>query len=260
MADSLVSEDKKNASLWVGATAKEIARAVRRGDTSAAQVVSEHLDHIAARGDVVSAFRVLRTTAALAEADAVDAQEDLKNLPLAGVPIAVKENTADRRCADLERFGGRAIGGGTGRSRGGPPAAWCRCGGGRHVPHAGDGHLAVHRRLGSGHPQPVADGPDRGRLERWVGRRGRRRSGADRARQRRARLGPHSGRRLRSGRHQARSWSGAVTARGHRLVRAGRARHPRDHGGRRDRRSRRAGRLGTAAAGRAVCRCGSRCR
>jgi amidase len=94
MADSLVSEDKKNASLWVGATAKEIARAVRRGDTSAAQVVSEHLAHIAARGDVVNAFRVLRTTAALAEADAVDAQEDLKNLPLAGVPIAVKENTA----------------------------------------------------------------------------------------------------------------------------------------------------------------------
>lgn len=78
---------------WVGATAKQIARAVRRGDTSAAAVVSEHLDHIAARENVVNAFRVLRAGEALAEADAVDAQEELTNLPLAGVPVAVKENT-----------------------------------------------------------------------------------------------------------------------------------------------------------------------
>lgn len=80
-------------SVWVGATAKEIARAVRRGDTAAGQAVSEHLELIKARGDVVNAFRVVRTTDALAEAEAVDAQEDLANLPLAGVPIAVKENT-----------------------------------------------------------------------------------------------------------------------------------------------------------------------
>ena len=82
-----------SAGVWVGATAKEIARAVRRGDASAGQVVSEHLAHITKRGDVVNAFRVVRGSAALAEAAAVDAQEDLKNLPLAGVPIAVKENT-----------------------------------------------------------------------------------------------------------------------------------------------------------------------
>jgi amidase len=80
-------------SVWVGATAKEIARAVRRGDTAAGQAVSEHLELIKARGDVVNAFRMVRTTDALAEAEAVDAQEDLANLPLAGVPIAVKENT-----------------------------------------------------------------------------------------------------------------------------------------------------------------------
>lgn len=82
------------ASVWVGTTAKEIARAVRRGDTSAGQVVSEHLDHIKARGDVVNAFRLVRSSEALAEAEAVDAQEELQNLPLAGVPIAVKENTS----------------------------------------------------------------------------------------------------------------------------------------------------------------------
>jgi amidase len=79
---------------WVGATAKQIARAVRRGDASAAEVVSDHLAHITDRGAVVSAFRVLRGGEALAEADAVDAQEELVNLPLAGVPVAVKENTA----------------------------------------------------------------------------------------------------------------------------------------------------------------------
>ncbi len=78
---------------WVGATAKEIARAVRRGDTSATQVLADHLDYIRAHERTVNAFRVLRPEA-VAEAEAVDEQEDLANLPLAGVPIAVKENTA----------------------------------------------------------------------------------------------------------------------------------------------------------------------
>jgi amidase len=78
---------------WVGATAKQIARAVRRGDTSATQVLADHLDFIGQHGGAVNAFRLLRGEAA-AEAEAVDEQEDLANLPLAGVPIAVKENTA----------------------------------------------------------------------------------------------------------------------------------------------------------------------
>jgi amidase len=77
---------------WVGATAKQIARAVRRGDVSAAEVVAEHLAHIRAREHVLNAFRVIREGQAMAEADAVDAQEELINLPLAGVPVAVKEN------------------------------------------------------------------------------------------------------------------------------------------------------------------------
>jgi amidase len=78
---------------WVGATAKQIARAVRRGDTSASEVVADHLAHITARGAVVRAFRLLRAGEALAEADAVDAEQELGSLPLAGVPVAVKENT-----------------------------------------------------------------------------------------------------------------------------------------------------------------------
>jgi amidase len=79
---------------WVGATAKQIARAVRRGDTTATQVIADHLDHIAAAEARVTAFRVVRGGAAIAEAEQVDEQDDLANLPLAGVPIAVKENTA----------------------------------------------------------------------------------------------------------------------------------------------------------------------
>ncbi|WP_189112420.1 amidase [Pilimelia terevasa] len=78
----------------VGATAKEIARAVRRGDASATRVVADHLDHLGRADSVVSAFRVVRAAAAAAEAEKVDQQPDLGNLPLAGVPVAVKDNTA----------------------------------------------------------------------------------------------------------------------------------------------------------------------
>src|SRR5919112_5434213 len=77
----------------VGATAKQIARAVRRGDTSATQVVADHLEQIAISDPELHAFRVVRGGEAMVEAEKVDEQEDLANLPLAGVPVAVKENT-----------------------------------------------------------------------------------------------------------------------------------------------------------------------
>ncbi|GAA4923537.1 amidase [Actinoplanes utahensis] len=78
---------------WVGATAKQIARAVRRGDTNATQVVADHLEQIAISDPALGAFRVIRGGEAITEAEKVDDQEDLANLPLAGVPVAVKENT-----------------------------------------------------------------------------------------------------------------------------------------------------------------------
>jgi amidase len=77
---------------WVGSTAREIARAVRRGDTSATAVVADHLDSIRAYDRIVGAFREVRAAAAIAEAETVDEQPDLGNLALAGVPVAVKEN------------------------------------------------------------------------------------------------------------------------------------------------------------------------
>jgi amidase len=78
---------------WVGASAKEIARAVRRGDTSATRVVADHLDYIQANDRIVHAFRQVRAEEAMYEAETVDDLPELGNLPLAGVPIAVKENT-----------------------------------------------------------------------------------------------------------------------------------------------------------------------
>ena len=79
---------------WVGATAKQISRAVRRGDVSATQVVADTLEQIAISEPSLDAFRVIRGGEAITEAEKVDDQEDLANLPLAGVPVAVKENTA----------------------------------------------------------------------------------------------------------------------------------------------------------------------
>ncbi|MBU2668839.1 amidase [Actinoplanes bogorensis] len=82
-----------DATTWVGATAKQISRAVRRGDVTATQIVADHLEQIAITDPSLDAFRLTRDGEAIREAEKVDDQEDLANLPLAGVPVAVKENT-----------------------------------------------------------------------------------------------------------------------------------------------------------------------
>ena len=77
---------------WVGATAGTIARAVRRGDATAGEVVDEHLRCLPAADARLHAFREVRTVPALGEANVVDDLPDLAGLALAGVPVAVKEN------------------------------------------------------------------------------------------------------------------------------------------------------------------------
>jgi amidase len=57
-------------------------------------VVRAHLAHLAEVEARIGAFRVVRADAALAEAAAVDAAPGRAELPLAGVPIAVKDNVA----------------------------------------------------------------------------------------------------------------------------------------------------------------------
>ncbi len=79
---------------WPGRTAAEIAAAVREGETSAREVVAQHLARIDRDDPRVGAFRTVRAERALAEADELAARPDLVRLPLAGVPVAVKDNLA----------------------------------------------------------------------------------------------------------------------------------------------------------------------
>jgi amidase len=78
----------------VGLPATEIAALVRSGEVTAVDVVRAHLDHLESVDARVGAFRVIRREAALAEAHAIDTALTRFALPLAGVPIAVKDNVA----------------------------------------------------------------------------------------------------------------------------------------------------------------------
>ncbi|WP_433272691.1 amidase [Pseudonocardia xinjiangensis] len=75
-------------------TAVEVARAVRAGSLDPVRVTEDALGRIAAGDAAVGAFRRVRTAEAAAEARAVGERPDLADLPLAGVPIAVKDVTA----------------------------------------------------------------------------------------------------------------------------------------------------------------------
>ena len=75
----------------IGRSAVEIATAVRAGEVTAGEVVAGHLDRIARRNAELGAFVRIRAAAAAAEAQAVDARADRAELPLAGVPVAVKD-------------------------------------------------------------------------------------------------------------------------------------------------------------------------
>ncbi|MFE9450802.1 amidase [Streptomyces sp. NPDC006739] len=87
---------------WPGRTAVDIATAVREKRVTPREVVAGHLARIERLDGRVGAFRAVRAEAALAEADEVGSRGDLGELPLAGVPVAVKDNLAvsgeARRC------------------------------------------------------------------------------------------------------------------------------------------------------------------
>src|SRR3981081_2982252 len=75
-------------------TAVELAKAVRTGELDPVPVTKAAVAGIAAADGVVGAFRRVRGDEALAEALALKERSDLAELPLAGVPIAVKDVTA----------------------------------------------------------------------------------------------------------------------------------------------------------------------
>jgi amidase len=73
-------------------TAVEIADDVRAGRSTAVAEVTRALVTIARLGDQLGAFQVVRAERALAEAAELDARTDRSALPLAGVPVAIKDN------------------------------------------------------------------------------------------------------------------------------------------------------------------------
>ncbi|SFK90169.1 amidase family protein [Amycolatopsis sacchari] len=75
------------------ATATELAAKVRTGELDPVRLTEQVLAGIDAADRVVGAFRTVRAEAALAEARALVGRPDLAELPLAGVPVAVKDVT-----------------------------------------------------------------------------------------------------------------------------------------------------------------------
>jgi amidase len=83
---------RSGAGRLVGETAVGIAAAVRSGEVSPAEVAAAHLERIAAVDQRLHAFQLVRADEVLEEARALAGRPDLAELPLAGVPVAVKDN------------------------------------------------------------------------------------------------------------------------------------------------------------------------
>ena len=72
------------------ASAADIAKAVASGETSALNVVDDAFARIEEHNPALNAFTAITADRARAKARAVDAMRDKSDLPLAGVPFAVK--------------------------------------------------------------------------------------------------------------------------------------------------------------------------
>jgi amidase len=72
-------------------TAWELAAGVRSGDIDPVALVDKAIAKATATNPVLGAFRAIRVEAARAEAAALRDRTDLADLPLAGVPVAVKD-------------------------------------------------------------------------------------------------------------------------------------------------------------------------
>jgi amidase len=78
----------------VGRTATELSAAVREGRVSAVEVTRAHLDQLAAVEHRLGAYVTVLRQEALDAAARIDARPDRFSLPLAGVPVAVKDVAA----------------------------------------------------------------------------------------------------------------------------------------------------------------------
>jgi amidase len=75
----------------IGQTAVDLAELVRSGKVTPTEVVGAHLERIRSFNPQLGAFERVRTEKALAEAEEVGARPDLADLPLAGLPLAIKD-------------------------------------------------------------------------------------------------------------------------------------------------------------------------
>jgi amidase len=75
-------------------SATAIAADVRAGARTPREVVDACLDRIAARDPDIGAFQLVDAEGARAAADTLGRRSDLPDLPLAGVPVAIKDNVA----------------------------------------------------------------------------------------------------------------------------------------------------------------------
>ncbi|HEU5175277.1 MAG TPA: amidase [Gemmatimonadaceae bacterium] len=80
----------------VGSTATELTRLVHAGAVAASDVLRQHLAHVEATDSTYGAFECLRVDDAMRDAGRLDALSPAARLalPLAGVPVAVKDNVA----------------------------------------------------------------------------------------------------------------------------------------------------------------------
>jgi amidase len=73
-------------------TASAIAAAVQTHAVSAIEITRRYLERIEKLDPALHAFQLVRAEKALAEAKQLDQRPDLADLPLAGVPVAIKDN------------------------------------------------------------------------------------------------------------------------------------------------------------------------
>jgi len=75
-------------------SALEMADLVRRREVSPVELIQAQLDRIDAVEPHINAFQLVRAEAALREASKLAGRRQLAELPLAGVPVAIKDNVA----------------------------------------------------------------------------------------------------------------------------------------------------------------------
>jgi amidase len=77
---------------YVGLTAIELAALVQEGQAKSSEVVAEHLRQIEAAEPVIHAFLSVRGEKAMDDARQLDGGKNLKDMPLAGVPVGIKDS------------------------------------------------------------------------------------------------------------------------------------------------------------------------